>query len=65
VVKAWGISPCIPDQSIFSIAKKRLDKKGLFFKGEFRPTHALSKLAYRMQSFILLVTHYASPVTTP
>jgi hypothetical protein len=57
--------PLQPRPAFFSIAKNRLDKKGLFFKRGFCPTVALSKLAYRMQRSALPVTRYASPVTAP
>jgi hypothetical protein len=57
--------PLQPRPAFFSIAKNRLDKKGLFFKRIFCPTDAISKLAYHTPGSALPVTRYASPVTAP
>jgi hypothetical protein len=59
------ILPLQPRPAFFSIAKNRLDKKGLFPKKEFCTTDALSKPAYCTPGSSLPVTRYASPVTVP
>jgi hypothetical protein len=58
-----GLLPLQPRPIFLSRAKEILDKEGPYIKRKFRPIHALSKLAYRMQKISFFVIGRAQSVT--